>query len=260
MEFFNFDVNKCIECKKILNKNQKSRIIYRNKCSFSKFIGNCTNLYQKLNPTSYKDFYDKELKYAEENHHLPVEERGLTYEEFYMLAYKYKILLEDCTNLKYDISIYFYALVCHAIIETFIGQKKEEVVLEYINNKGFTASKVDSKKDTRYGVDIEVEGKGQHFYVQVKPLTFFTSNYSDVNNDRLEACKKREEIMSNEGLDTYYIIYDLDWETSQLKWLFNKKDTVLFKISDLFKYDKEDIKNTFERIDLDASKLFDTLP
>ena len=72
------------------------------------------------------------MKYAEENHSLPVEERGLTYEEFYMLAHKYKVLLEDCTTLKYDISVYFYALVCHAIVETFVGQKKEETIMKYI--------------------------------------------------------------------------------------------------------------------------------
>ena len=250
MEIFEFDINKCIECKKILNKNPKSRLIYKNKCSYSKFIGNCTNLYHKLKPLNYKDFYDKELKYAEENQDLPIEDRGLTYEEFYMLAYKYKVLLEDCTNLNYDLSVYFYSLVCHAIVETFVGQKKEEMIMEYISNKGFKPNKVEGRKDAKYGVDIEVEGKGQHFYIQVKPLSFFMSNYPDTNEDRIDACRKREEIMKLEGLDTFYIIYDLDWETSQLRWLLNKKDVILFKITDLFEYDKDNIKDTFVRLKL----------
>lgn len=250
MEIFEFDINKCIECKKILNKNPKSRIIYKNKCSYSKFIGNCTNLYYKLKPLNYKDFYEKELKYAEENKHLPVEDRGLTYEEFYMLAHKYKVLLEDCTNLTYDLSVYFYSLVCHAIVETFVGQKKEEIIMKYISDKGFEVKKVEGKKDAKYGIDIEVIGKGQHFYLQVKPLTFFMSNYPDTNEDRIEACRKRENILELESLDTYYVIYDLDWETSQLRWLLNKKDVILFKITDLFEYDKDNIKETFVRLKL----------
>ena len=250
MEYFKFDVEKCIECKKLLNKNQVSRKIYRNSCSHSNFIGNYTTLYQKLKPTDYLDFYQKELKYAEENHDLPIRERGLTYEEFYLLAYKYKILVENSTNIKYDIDVYFYSIICHAIVETFIGQKKEEIIIESINRKGFTASKVDGDKDTKYGVDIEVSGNGQHFYIQVKPITFFKSNFPDTHTDRIECCRKREEMLELEGLDTYYIIYEMDWDTLEIRWLMNKKGGMLFKISDLFEYDKTNIKNTIVRIDL----------
>ena len=250
VEIFEFDINKCIESKKILNSNAKSRLIYKNKCSYSRFIGNCTNLYHRLKPLDYKDFYDKELKYAEENHDLPIEERGLTYEEFYMLAHKYKTLLEDCTTLRYDISVYFYSLVCHAIVETFVGQKKEEAIMEHITGKGFKVNKVDGKKDAKYGVDIEVIGKGQHFYLQVKPISFFKSDYPDTHEDRIDACRKREEVLKLEGLDTYFIIYDLNWETSQIKWLNNKTSGILFKISDLFRYDKDDIKNSIVRLEL----------
>ena len=250
VEIFEFDINKCIESKKILKGNKKSGLIYQTKCSYSRFIGNCVNLYHKLKPLNYKDFYDKELKYAEENHDLPIEERGLTYEEFYMLAHKYKTLLEDCTTLRYDISVYFYSLVCHAIVETFVGQKKEEAIMKYITSKGFKVNKVDGKKDAKYGVDIEVIGKGQHFYLQVKPITFFKSDRPDTHQDRIDACRKREEVLKLEGLDTYFIIYVLNWETSQTKWVNNKNSGILFKISDLFQYDKDDIKNSIVRLEL----------
>lgn len=122
--------------------------------------------------------------------------------------------------------------------------------MKYISDKGFEVKKVEGKKDAKYGIDIEVIGKGQHFYLQVKPLTFFMSNYPDTNEDRIDACRKREEIMKLEGLDTFYIIYDLDWETSQLRWLLNKKDVILFKITDLFEYDKNNIRDTFVRLKL----------
>ena len=254
VEIFEFDINKCIESKKILNKNATSRKIYRNNCSYGKYIGNCTNLYHKLKPSDYYDFYTKELKYAEENHDLPIEDRGLTYEEFYMLAFKYKTLLESSTNLKYDISVYFYSLVCHAIVETFVGQKKEEIIIEYITNKGYKAEKVNGKKDATYGVDIEITGKGKHFYIQVKPITFFKSNYPDTHEDRIECCRKREEILNLENLDTYYIVYELDWETSELNWVLNKDGGILFKISDLFQYDKTNIRDTIVRLDLPTER------
>lgn len=258
MEIFEFDINKCIQCKKILNSNDESRLIYQKKCSGSRFIGNCTNLYHKLKPLNYKDFYDKELKYAEENHELPISERGLTYEEFYMLAYKYKILLEDRTTLKYDISVYFYSLICHAIVETFVGQKVEGKAMNYISNKGFTTKKVEGKKDAKCGVDIEVIGKGLHFYVQVKPISFFKAEREDTHEDRISACKKREDVLkSKEHLDTYYMIYDFNWKTSQLKWIPvpNKNNKLLFKINELFGYDKDNIETTLDVYPLPTERI-----
>lgn len=255
MEKFDFDVKKCIESKKILKKNPKSGLIHKYKCAGPDFMGNCTDLYHKLKPLNYKDFYERELKYAEENQHLPIKDRGLTYEEFYMLAHKYKVLLEGCTNLRYDLSIYFYALVCHAIVETFDGQKREEMIMDYISKKGFEVKKVKGEKDAKYGVDIEVIGKGQHFYVQVKPITFFKAERPDTHEDRIGACRKREEILKLEGLDTYYIIYDLDWKTSQTKWVINKNNGILFKISDLFDYDKDNIKSTIVRHQLPTERI-----
>ena len=255
MENFKFDVKKCIEAKKKLNKYDITKRIYKLKCSYPHFLGNCTNLYHKLKPTDYYDFYDKELKYAEENHDLPIEDRGLTYEEFYFLAYKYKVLVENECKLKYSLSTYFYALVCHAIIETFVGQKKEENVMKYIEQMGFTAKKVDGEKDAKYGVDIEVFNSDKHFYVQVKPISFFVSNYNDTQEDRISCCWKREEILRLENLDTYYIIYDMNWDTLELNWLLNKNNGILFKINDLFQYDKSDIKGTIVRMDLPTERI-----
>ena len=252
VDIFDFDLNKCIECKKILNSNATARKIYKHNCSYSKFIGNCTNLYHILKPNDYWDFYKKELKYAEENRDLPIEDRGLTYEEFYMLAFKYKTLVENATKLSYDLSVYFYSLVCHAIVETFVGQKKEETVMQYISSKGFKAEKVNGKKDAKYGVDIEVTGNGEHFYIQVKPISFFKANFPDTHEDRIDACRKREEILKLEGIDTYYIIYVLNWDTLELNWIVNRSGGVLFKINELFQYEKSDIKGTIVRLDLPA--------
>lgn len=254
MEIFEFDINKCEESKKILNRNEESRLIYREKCSGSCFIGNCTNLYHKLKPLNYKDFYDKELKYAEENHDLPIKERGLTYEEFYMLAHKYKKLVENSTELIYDLSVYFYALVCHAIVETFMGQKMEGKIMNHISNKGFTAKKVEGLKDAKCGIDIEVTGKGQHFYVQVKPISFFIAKYKDTKKDRIGLCRKREETLKSEDIDTFYAIYDSDWKTSQVKWVSNN-GRILFRINNLFSYDKDNIETTLDMYPLPTERI-----
>lgn len=254
MKIFEFDIDKCIQCKKILNRNTEARLIYQYECSDSCYIGNCTNLYHKLKPLNYKDFYDKELKYAEENHDLPISERGLTYEEFYMLAHKYKKLVEDKTNLTYDLSVYFYALICHAIVETFVGQKKERMIMDYSSKKGYEAKKVEGKKDAKDGVDIKVIGNGLSFYIQVKPISFFKAKYPDTHKHRIKACRKREEVLDLEGLDTYYAIYDSDWKTSQVKWVSNN-GRILFKINELFMYDKDNIETTLVMLPLPTERI-----
>lgn len=255
MEIFEFDIDKCIQCKKILNRNEETRLIYQENCSYSRFIGNCTNLYHKLKPLNYKDFYDKELKYAEENNDLPIKERGLTYEEFYMLAHKYKGLVEDRTNLTYDLSVYFYALICHAIVETFVGQKIEKMIMDYASKKGYEAKKVEGKKDAKDGVDIKVIGNGLSFYIQVKPISFFKAKYTDTHKHRIKACKKREDVLDLEKLDTYYAIYVLHWKTSQLEWVSNKNGKILFKINELFSYDKDNIETTLNCYPLPTERI-----
>ena len=247
MEHFNFDINKCIECKKILNKNAVSRKIYKDECSYSKYIGNCTDLYHKLKPIDYEDFYNKELSFASENINLRVEQRGLTYEEFYELAVKYKTMVEEQTDLGYDLSVYFYSLVCHAIIETFNGQMKEEQIIKLLRLRGYNPQKVKGSKDARYGVDIAVEGISEDFYIQVKPISFFLSNYQDTQDDRISCCEKREEVLKLEKIDTYYMIYNLNDKTGELKWLCKNEDDILFNINDLFQYDKNNIKDTLLR-------------
>lgn len=251
MEKYRFDVEKCIEAKKVLNKIKEARNIYKEHCAPSKYIGNCSNLYQKLKPVDFLDFYEKELAYAEENKdRLPIYYRGLTYEDFYGLATKYKTMLEETCDVSYDLSIYFYSLVCHAIVETFVGQKKEEDIIRLLVKRGYNPLKTSGGKDARYGVDIAVNGISEDFYLQIKPISFFLSKFEDTNNDRISLCHKREEVLEMESIDTYYMIYAIDYLDSEVRWVTKDNGEILFHINELFQYEKDNIEETFVRVDL----------
>ena len=255
MEVYEFDVDKCIESKKILNKIKEARNIYKEHCAPSKYLSNCSSLYQKLKPVSFLDFYQKELTYAENNKNaLPIYERGLTYEDFYDLAIKYKTMLEEVCEVNYDLSVYFYSLVCHAIVETFVGQKKEEEIIRLLNKRGYKPLKTSGGKDARYGVDISVKGVSEDFYLQIKPISFFLSNFEDTNNDRISLCHKREEVLEMENIDTYYMIYAIDYWDSKVRWVTKDNGEVLFHINELFQYDKENVEETIIRIGLPSRK------
>lgn len=255
MELYEFDIDKCISAKELLRKKKELRVIYQRNCSYPRFLGNCTDLYYLLKPTDYLDFYNKELRYAEENHYLPIERRGLTYNEFYELAVKYKTLAEEATSLKYDLSIYFYALVCHAIIESFNGQKIEELVMNLVKRRGYDVQKVDGDKDARHGIDIAVKGITREFYIQVKPFTFFIGNADDTQRDRIGLCRKREDVLEMENIDTYYLIYENNGNINELKLVSKDNDYILFRINELFEYDKNDIENTLVRHRLPKNRI-----
>jgi hypothetical protein len=247
MEIFEFDVQKCLDAKGLLRGNNTLGNIYKKNCSYPHFLGNCTDLYYLLMPTDYLDFYEKELRYAENNQHLPIIRRGLTYREFYDLAVKFKTLAEEATSLRYDLSAYFYALVCHAIIETFNGQKVEELVMSLLKRRGYDVQKVNGDKDANYGLDIAVNGITREFYIQVKPITFFFGNKEHIHRDRIGLCRKRENILEMEKIDTYYLIYENNGHIDDLKLVSKDNGKILFKINDLFDYDKNDIENTIVR-------------
>lgn len=255
MEFYQFDVDKCIESKNTLNKVKEARIIYKEHFAPSHCIGNCSNLYQKLKPVDFVDFYEKELKYAQDNKNvLSVYNRGLTYEEFYNLSVNYKTMVEEICELEFDLSVYFYCLVCHAIVETFVGQKKEEDIINFLKKRGYKPTKTKGGKDARYGVDIAVSGITEDFYLQIKPITFFRSNFKDTQDDRINLCRKREELLNMEKIDTYYIIYNVGYSDSNIRWISKDNGDIVFKINELFQYEKDNIEETFVRLDLPSKR------
>lgn len=255
---FLFDSNKCLEAKNILGKNSTISAIWRNCFAPSNKIGNCTNLYRKLNPKDCNDFYKKYVKYAECNRTLPISQRGLTYGELGLLAERYKMLSEEKTNLSYDLSVYLNDALCHIIVETWDGQKNEREFTQYLEKLGYKCSKFEGSIDAKYGVDIKVErGDGVVSAIQIKPISFFKSNRNDVQCDRIKLCLKYEDALKNLGIKTYYAIYIRDKETGDVMWVKNN-GMYRFRINELFNYEPSDVRGTFTRLTL--SDEYDKLP
>lgn len=242
-----FNRKECIKAKNKLGKNSVVGTIWKDYFAPSNKIGNCTNLYRKLQPSSCEDFYNKYINYALNNSNLPITKRGLSYNELITLAERYKQLTEEKTNLKYDLETYFYDALCHVIIETWDGQQNERDFILFLKKLGYTCSKFDGKIDTEYGVDIKVtRNDGRVSAIQIKPITFFKSNRSDVQSDRINLCNKYEKTLKDLGIKTYYAIYSKDKATGNVTWLKNGSG-YRFRINELFNYDPSDIRGTFTR-------------
>lgn len=244
---FEFDEQKCREAKAKLNSDDIMKI-WRKSFAPSNRIGNCTTLYRKLKPVDYNDFFIKYIKHAECHKNWKIWWRGLTYDEILDISKRFKKKVYEKTGVEHDISIFFYNVLCHIIIETFDGQKREEEFRKHLINLGYSVSTFDGDIDTTYGVDIKVtRGDGKVSAIQIKPLSFYKSNKGHVQRDRIGLCKKYENALDNLGIKTYYAIYCYDEDSGKTTWVMNPDGKLRFKINDLFGYDPNDIAGTFVR-------------
>lgn len=247
---FEYDYVSCIEAKSKLGKDGVISKIWHDQFAPSNKVGNCTNLYRKLKPVSHRDFYTKYIAYAEEHPDVRINDRGLSYDELYDLAVRYKKASDERTGTNYDLSLYFYDAVCHIIVETWNGQKLEREFVQFLQMLGYECSKFDGRIDAEYGVDIKVtRNDGRVSAIQIKPISFFKSNRWDVHRDRIALCKKYEAAKKDLGIKTYYAIYCKNKDTGEIKWLKNGEG-YRFRVNELFNYSPEDIEGTFTRLPL----------
>jgi len=253
-----FNKEECLNSKALLGKNSIISTIWRNYFAPSNRIGNCTNLYRVLKPESCEDFYNKYIEYGRLHSELPISKKGLSYDELFSLAERYKKIVEEKIKVNYDVSVYFYDALCHIIVETWDGQQNERDFIKFLTNLGYKCSKFDGKIDAEYGVDIKVtRGDGRISAIQIKPISFFKSNRSDVQSDRINLCKKYEDAYKNLGFKTYYAIYVKDKATGEITWVKNGNG-YRFRINELFNYDPNDIRGTFTRVSL--PEIYEKLP
>lgn len=250
---FEFDEQKCREAKAKLNSfskdiSDKIGDIWKDNFSYPKYIGNCSELYNKLSPTGYDDFYVKYLKYAKDNHHLSIKKRGIDYDKIVKESVRYKNMVFEKTGVDEDVSTFFYDMVCHIIVETFDGKKKEEKFRSYLERLGYSTSIFEGEVDMFYGTDIKVIcNDGTVFAVQIKPLSFFTSKRSDTMKDNAGLCRKYKKTLSEFGIETYYAIYDKNKWDNKTWWLHKSNGKLCFKINDLFEYDPNNIDGAYKR-------------
>jgi hypothetical protein len=192
-----------------------------------------------LEPESHEDFVEKYFEYAESHKHLPINERGLTKEEFYQSAVRYKALADSkVPNNGISLETFFHDLACHVFTETYDGHiTKEKPLLAYIRNfvnKNARFPK-DIKEDMNTGIDILVcDGNDTPSYgIQIKPSSFFIGFSKGVKSDIIEdnrsLVNKYYNAKRTYGIETYYCIYD-----DKRGWLRNETGKFSFKLTDIY--------------------------
>lgn len=247
-----FNRAKCVEAKNKLGGDSNIMSIWRKCFAPSNHVGNCTNLYRKLNPTSCDDFYRKYVEYAKEHSNLPISQRGLSENELMEMARRYKNRCEENgTSISATETDYLNDALCHIIVETWDGQHTEREFVDFLENtlpQGYKCSTFEGSMDGKYGVDIKVtRSDGKVSAIQIKPISFFVSNRADVQRDRVRLCEKYISAISDHSIKTYYAIYRRDKKTGDVEWMVNTDGRFRFKVDDLFEFDPKDIQNTFVR-------------
>lgn len=240
--------DKTVSAKNELRKYDLLGLLWRNSYSGSNHIGNMTSLFRILIPSDENDFCEKYFAYAEQHKDLPIKYRGLTYDEFVELVKSY---MENANKLivkQYDYDTYFNCVLCHVITETYDGKIQETEFMNFLRGLGYQCCYFEGDIDAKYGVDIKViRNDGRVSAIQIKPITFFKSNRTDVVRDRMNICHKYENAYKELGIKTYYAIYKKDRMTGKVLWLKNGNG-YRFKINELCSYDSNNIDTTFKDI------------
>ena len=225
--------------KEIVGKYWQFAEIYKHHFSYPRFIGECVILCRVLEPESHEDFVKKYFEYAETHKHLPINERGLTKEEFYQSAVRYKTLADKkVPNNNIPLEAFFHDLACHVFTETYDGHiTREKPLLAYIRNfvnKNARFPK-DIYEDMKTGIDILVcnDNDTPLYGIQIKPSSFFIGFSKGVKSDIIEDNRSLVNKYYNAkhayGIETYYCIYD------ELRgWVCNKNGKLTFKLTDIY--------------------------
>ncbi len=232
-EMLTLNAEICKADRDLLKKKHGISKIWNDHYSPAKSIGKCSTLYKILKPNSYQDFLQKYLEYAERNKDtLRVIDRGLTEDELILLAQEYKFLCERQVNINEPLTTYLNDAICHIIIETYDGMRREEEAISIISSRGYRVRKGGDFLDRRYGVDLAcTDGHGKCFAVQVKPVSFFLSNRIDVTEDRNLIYQKKEKLKKEKGMETFYMIYDKNVD-GRITWIKNHDDNFAFAFDD----------------------------
>lgn len=182
-------------------------------------IGDCSNLFQRLKPLSYYDFYVKYTKDGEETISARPTFRyyGRTEKEIEEIAIQYR---NACNDFTFSLEDYIKNIYMHVIIETFDGQIKEQEVGQILSNLGYTYTKPIGDEDSKLGIDFKVfKDNILTFVIQVKPISFFTGIHNQsLIEDRLNAFTKVRNVLKLYNVPTYFMIYRINTE-GNVEWL-----------------------------------------
>ena len=245
---FEYNRRESLIAKEIVGKYWQFAEIYKHCFSYPRFIGECVILCRILEPESHEDFAKKYFEYAEAHKDLPIEERGLTKDEFYQSAVRYKKLADSkVPNNNIPLETFFHDLTCHVFTETYDGHiTNEKPLLAYIRNfvnKNARFPK-DIKEDMNTGIDIFVcdENDTPLYGIQIKPSSFFIGfskgNKADIIEDNRSLVNKYYNAKREYGIETYYCIYD-----DKRGWVCNERGKLTFKLTDIYDVNSFSVNN-----------------
>ena len=184
-------------------KNSDGTLNYQWGFSHSWFICSNMQLCKLIKPTSYQEFYENYVgKYAADVPLLPEPlsenktdyecytryNHGRTEEYLMQMAHKMKEEVEKEVPVVFSVNDYYEYIIYHIIIETFNGYIKEVKAQNLLVSLYEESSIIDTDgyADTMCGVDFLLKKKDNTvLMVQVKPYSFFISNRTDTNRDRM---------------------------------------------------------------------------
>jgi hypothetical protein len=231
----------------IINLVWKGDNTVRGLCKASK-TGHGSNLFNKLTPESYMDFYEKLINYANNNKDtLSIYNRGLTLEELYNVANEFKTTVEIKENVIFPLIDYVDYIMYVNVIQTFDGHINEVMLVNYINNNWYKdAHRATGELDSKYGIDILYRNNTRG--IQVKSIRFFYGNKTSVVNDRNNIKPLKDEVKQKFNIDMYYAIFDRE----NNKYLISSNNTPIFSFEEfitiLNSNDKYNLLNSYHKL------------
>ena len=203
--------------KQLFNRDDVT-YMYENKYKFGNSIGYVSALMKRLNPSSVENAYELYLRSGEEDTYLPPTKRGRSANELEKLAIEW---MNEYGKGDIPLDKFYDALVLHAVVETYDGFKYEKMAKDMLDDCGFETDWSDDAADGKYFVDIIAKKDGVTYFIQVKPLSFFTASREHTRRDRVKAFNCMRQAKQDFGNIVYkYLIYD---KYSGL-WVVNEND------------------------------------
>ena len=219
-----------VEAKRLLNQKVYT-VPWRDKYSRRNSVGPCQDIARKTTAKSCEEFFNFYLNNANEQLDKPINVRGCTLDELEMVAYNWMMESGDPCNL--GIKTFFYGVIMHVIIETFLGKAKEYEAMEAFSKFGYTIEESTSDEDADMGIDFKVcDDKGVKWLVQIKPVSFILGFQPDLIKDRKFVFAKHE--LGNTRYPNVPYIYMFYNSKEGGKWIYNTaKNSYFFKYTDL---------------------------
>lgn len=239
-----------VSLKKKWNKDEYGKYwqrIYSGKPS----VGAMVYLCDKWKPESYEDFFNMYITNYSGNDKI---HRGRSLEELENIAVNWQ---KDTGDYNTPLSEYFDAIILHTIVETYVGNDFEKKAIQaMLDTKKFIIEKSSDEEDSAMSIDFKVFNLKHKllYFIQVKPISFITSDNLHTFKDRVNAFEKHKK--GNEiypGIPYYYLVYDAKTN----KWVVNpNKNRCLFEYDELVKSNGEPQRSKYIMRKYESETLF----